>query len=90
MQGWQVGWMVAPERFIAPVQTLLPCIQFCAATPIQQALANAIRIADLPYMGQTRYFDTVHTLSVYASPKFYLYFLMVFQLLRVAAYSILT
>ena len=52
--GWQVGWLIGPERYVAPVQAMLPCVQFCAPTPIQEALARAIVIADQPYEGYAR------------------------------------
>mmetsp|Transcript_5513 Transcript_5513/g.9043 ORF Transcript_5513/g.9043 Transcript_5513/m.9043 type:complete len:470 (+) Transcript_5513:3-1412(+) len=55
--GWQVGWMVGPEKFINPVQALLPCVQFCAATPIQEALCTAIRRAEQPYEGYATYYE---------------------------------
>lgn len=46
--GWQLGWMVGPESLIKPVQSLLPLVQFCPSTVMQQALANALPTADLP------------------------------------------
>lgn len=52
--GWQVGWTVGPEKFIKPMQDLLPCVQFCASTPIQHALTSALQVAELPYKGQPR------------------------------------
>ena len=52
--GWQVGWMVGPSKFIKPVQELLPCVQFCAATPMQHALYTALQTADRPYEGYGR------------------------------------
>ena len=55
--GWQVGWMVGPEKFIKPVQELLPCVQFCAATIMQQALTNALKVADEPYDGYFNYYE---------------------------------
>ena len=35
--GWQAGWCVGPPRLIKPIQLLLPFVQFCVATPMQQA-----------------------------------------------------
>lgn len=49
--GWQVGWMVGPERYIKPVHDLLPAVQFCASTPIQHALTIALQVAERPYEG---------------------------------------
>lgn len=55
--GWQVGWMVGPKRLIEPAQRLLPCVQFCAATPIQEALVKAITIAEQPYNEHDTYYQ---------------------------------
>jgi bifunctional pyridoxal-dependent enzyme with beta-cystathionase and maltose regulon repressor activities len=33
--GWQVGWVLGPRWLIQQVQTALPYMQFCAATPLQ-------------------------------------------------------
>ena len=35
--GWQNGWCIGPEQLIMPIQRLLPYVQFCAPTPMQQA-----------------------------------------------------
>ena len=47
--------MIGPEKFVAPVQQLLPCVQFCTPTPMQEALSSALSQADAPYEGYTRY-----------------------------------
>lgn len=52
--GWQVGWMVGPARFIKPVHEMLPCVQFCAATPMQHALYTALQTAERPYEGHAK------------------------------------
>ncbi len=52
--GWQIGWVVSSQRFVSPIQSLLPCVQFCAPSPIQDALATALPQADLPYEGFKR------------------------------------
>jgi len=54
--GWQNGWCVGPQRLIKPIQLLLPFVQFCAATPMQQALSRILPIADKPYKGQPSYY----------------------------------
>lgn len=54
--GWQVGWMVGPARLVKPVQDLLPCVQFCASTPMQHALYTALQSAELPYKGHPSYY----------------------------------
>lgn len=55
--GWQVGWMVAPKKFILPVHELLPSIQFCVSTPIQHALMLALQEADEPYGDHVSYYE---------------------------------
>ena len=35
--GWQAGWCVGPSRLVRHIQLLLPFVQFCVATPVQQA-----------------------------------------------------
>ncbi|CAJ1954456.1 unnamed protein product [Cylindrotheca closterium] len=54
--GWQVGWCIGPQRLIGPIHTLLPYIQFCASTVIQEALARTLSQADQPYEGHTSYY----------------------------------
>jgi aspartate/methionine/tyrosine aminotransferase len=61
--GWQVGWLVGPERYVGPVQVMLPSVQFCTATPMQEALCSALQEADAPYLGHSRY----------ATPAWFLY-----------------
>ena len=55
--GWQVGWAVGPKELIAPMHQLLPYVQFCASTVIQEALARALPLADLPYEGYASYYE---------------------------------
>ena len=55
--GWQVGWTVGPSKYIKPIQDLLPCVQFCASTPIQHALMCALQIAEKPYDGYANYYE---------------------------------
>lgn len=55
--GWQVGWLIGPSKFVAPIQTMLPLFQFCTSTPIQQALTQTLIEADKPYMGYPSYYD---------------------------------
>lgn len=54
--GWQVGWIVGPARLLKDVHTALPFLQFCASTPMQQALVGTLRQADLPYDGAENYY----------------------------------
>lgn len=55
--GWQVGWCVGPTRLISPIHRLLPYVQFCASTVVQEALARALPRADEPYEGHASYYD---------------------------------
>lgn len=55
--GWQVGWCIGPKRLIEPIHTLLPYIQFCASTVIQEALARSLPRADEPYEGYPSYYE---------------------------------
>ena len=55
--GWQVGWCIGPEHLIAPLHQLLPYVQFCASTVIQEALARTLSKADSPYEGYRSYYE---------------------------------
>jgi kynurenine--oxoglutarate transaminase/cysteine-S-conjugate beta-lyase/glutamine--phenylpyruvate transaminase len=55
--GWQVGWCIGPKRLIAPIHQLLPYVQFCASTVIQEALARTLPRADEPYEGHASYYE---------------------------------
>lgn len=55
--GWQVGWCIGPKRLIAPIHQLLPYVQFCASTLVQEALARALPRADEPYQGYESYYE---------------------------------
>ncbi|KAL7566725.1 hypothetical protein ACA910_017780 [Epithemia clementina (nom. ined.)] len=55
--GWQVGWCVGPRHLIARIHQLLPYVQFCASTVIQEALARSLPRADEPYEGYASYYD---------------------------------
>mmetsp|Transcript_6551 Transcript_6551/g.7262 ORF Transcript_6551/g.7262 Transcript_6551/m.7262 type:complete len:543 (+) Transcript_6551:85-1713(+) len=55
--GWQVGWCIGPKRLIGPIHQLLPYVQFCASTVIQEALARTLSRADQPYEGFPSYYD---------------------------------
>lgn len=54
--GWQAGWCIGPTRLIAPIHQLLPYVQFCASTVIQEALARSLVRADEPYEGHDSYY----------------------------------
>lgn len=55
--GWQVGWAVGPSHLIQPIHQLLPYVQFCASTVLQEALARALPRADTPYRGFGSYYE---------------------------------
>ena len=55
--GWQVGWCVGPAHLVSPIHRLLPYVQFCASTVVQEALARALPKADEPYEGHDSYYD---------------------------------
>ncbi|GKY97631.1 hypothetical protein MPSEU_000721500 [Mayamaea pseudoterrestris] len=55
--GWQVGWCIGPEHLIRPIHQLLPYVQFCASTVMQEALARSLPRADDPYEGHDSYYD---------------------------------
>lgn len=52
-----MGWIVGPARLIAPLHRLLPYVQFCASTVMQEALARTLPLADEPYMGYGTYYE---------------------------------
>jgi kynurenine--oxoglutarate transaminase/cysteine-S-conjugate beta-lyase/glutamine--phenylpyruvate transaminase len=54
--GWQAGWCIGPKRLIAPIHQILPYVQFCASTVIQEALARTLTRADEPYEGYESYY----------------------------------
>jgi aspartate/methionine/tyrosine aminotransferase len=47
--GWQVGWVIGPQKYIQPIHTILPAVQFCVASPVQEAVSHALSVADQPY-----------------------------------------
>lgn len=55
--GWQVGWCIGPSKLIQPIHQLLPYVQFCASTLMQEALARSLPRADLPYEGYDSYYE---------------------------------
>jgi len=59
--GWQVGWCIAPSHLIAPVHQLLPYVQFCASTVIQEALARTLPRADEPFEGCNNYYEYLNS-----------------------------
>ena len=60
--GWQTGWCVGPERLIRPIQLLLPFVQFCVSTPVQNALSRVLTLADGSYEGHASYYEWLKAL----------------------------
>jgi hypothetical protein len=38
--GWQVGWIIGPSSMVRDIQIMLPFVQFCPSTPMQEALVR--------------------------------------------------
>jgi kynurenine--oxoglutarate transaminase/cysteine-S-conjugate beta-lyase/glutamine--phenylpyruvate transaminase len=55
--GWQIGWIVGPAKLVRDVHIALPFLQFCASTPMQQALVGVLTQADFPYGGSANYYE---------------------------------
>jgi kynurenine--oxoglutarate transaminase/cysteine-S-conjugate beta-lyase/glutamine--phenylpyruvate transaminase len=55
--GWQVGWCIGPQHLISRIHQLLPYVQFCASTVMQEALARTLQLADQPYNDHPSYYD---------------------------------
>ncbi|CAN0407846.1 unnamed protein product, partial [Hapterophycus canaliculatus] len=55
--GWQVGWLLGPKRVVQEIHTILPYMQFCAATPLQEAMCTVLVDAEKPYEGSPSYYD---------------------------------
>jgi len=60
--GWQVGWCIGPKRLLSPIHQLLPYVQFCASTVIQEALARTLDRADNPYEGHESYYHHLNAM----------------------------
>ena len=55
--GWQVGWCIGPPQLIGPIHQILPYVQFCASTVIQETLARTLQKAEEPYEGFSNYYE---------------------------------
>lgn len=49
--------MLGPQRVIQEIHTILPYMQFCAATPLQEAMCTVLVDAEKPYEGRPSYYD---------------------------------
>eukprot|EP00921_Rhytidocystis_pertsovi_P003094 GHVQ01005155.1.p1 GENE.GHVQ01005155.1~~GHVQ01005155.1.p1 ORF type:complete len:772 (+),score=86.37 GHVQ01005155.1:142-2457(+) len=57
LTGWSVGWVVGPSHLIESIQLDLPQMHFCTATPLQHAMSDVLRDADLPFRGFDSYYE---------------------------------
>lgn len=55
--GWQIGWCIGPRKLMARIHQMLPYVQFCASTVVQEALARSLPKADEPFEGHESYYD---------------------------------
>ena len=61
MTGWRIGWMVLPERFVRPVQTLAQNLFICAA--------HASQVAGLGALSEAGEAEAAGHLPVYAKNR---------------------
>lgn len=52
--GWKIGWAIAPDHLVQGIQQARQWISFSVATPFQEAVANAFKIAQ-----KTGYFENL-------------------------------
>lgn len=52
--GWKIGWAMGPAPLVAALQSAHQFLTFCAATPLQVAMAQAIRSHGAPYFERLR------------------------------------
>jgi kynurenine---oxoglutarate transaminase / cysteine-S-conjugate beta-lyase / glutamine---phenylpyruvate transaminase len=62
--GWQIGWCIGPRKWISKIHKLLPYVQFCASTVMQEALARSLQKADEPYEGHASYYDFLRAMYI--------------------------
>ncbi|MEM8930050.1 MAG: aminotransferase class I/II-fold pyridoxal phosphate-dependent enzyme [Acidobacteriota bacterium] len=49
--GWKIGWLVASPELVAAIRTAHQFVTFCAARPLQVAIADALALGDDFYDG---------------------------------------
>lgn len=54
--GWKVGWAIGPEALIRPLQISQQWSVFSVATPLQEAVSEALQRADESYQGEESYY----------------------------------
>jgi hypothetical protein len=47
--GWQVGWIIGPSSMVRDIQIMLPFVQFCPSTPMQEALVRYPSLASISF-----------------------------------------
>lgn len=52
--GWKIGWAMGPAPLVAALQSAHQFLTFCAATPLQVAMAQAIRSHGASYFERLR------------------------------------
>ena len=57
--GWKIGWAFGPQHLITPVWLAHQWVCFSVATPLQEAVANALIEAENEYEGYASYYDWV-------------------------------
>lgn len=55
--GWQIGWVIGPKEYLAPIHKFMPNLQFCAPTLMQRALKRVFDEAAKPVWGQPSYYQ---------------------------------
>lgn len=65
--GWKVGWTIGPAHLVRSVAVCHQWLAFSVCTPMQQALADALVVADQPYEGAESYYAWLN--SMYKSKR---------------------
>jgi aspartate/methionine/tyrosine aminotransferase len=68
MTGWRVGWLIAPERLIKPLERLAQNLTICAPVPAQAAALAALDAAE-ECEARRRVYDANRGLLLDALPK---------------------
>jgi len=68
MTGWRLGWMIVPERMIAPIEKMAASLAICAPTLAQHAALACFEPATLKIYEQRR--EAFHQRRDYLLPEF--------------------
>ena len=55
--GWKIGWLIGSKNLVKSIQGAQQWIVFSVSSILQEAIANALRIAEQSYRGHSTYFD---------------------------------